>query len=562
MAELTPVDHDPFAAGPAGAPALAGGGTPVDHDPFATGPAVPRPAPMSVAERVGTGMVDPIQGGAQLLSHAVPPAVERNVTAFNNWLSDIGVPLARLPSGGMDQQTREREARIQAETPPGAKVLGVDPARLAGNVLSPPNYIPATGGPVGRAALMGARSAALEPMTAEGGFEKGKAKQIAAGGATGAGIGATARALGGAAAPRVSADVRELLDAGVQLTPGQMAGRIPKRAEEAGKSIPITGSAIRGAEGRALDSFNLATANRALGPIGATLPPGTAGRDVVAAGQQALDNAYNAVLPGLTFQMDQRFAQDIGNLRTMAAGLPAEQRAQFDWLLRERLAGRLAPTGTMGGEVLKSVQSELSHFAREYGRSGDAAQRQLGHAVEEMNEHIRDALQRQNPQAAQRLRDIGAAYAAFVRIENAASRRPTGDGRFTPGDLLAAIKGADPTVRKRAFARGDALLQPWAETGNRVLTNRLPDSGTPERMMWDVVGGAGGAMLDPKLLAGMLGGSLPYTQMGGQAARAFAQPGPTRQAARRAIEQRGPLAAPAAASAVASPSTLPEAQPQ
>ena len=138
MAELTPVDHDPFAAAPAGATASAGGGTPVDHDPFAASPAVPRPAPMSVAERVGTGMVDPIQGGAQLLSHAVPPAVERNVTAFNNWLSDIGVPLARLPSGGMDQQTREREARIQAETPPGAKVLGVDPARLARRIISPP----------------------------------------------------------------------------------------------------------------------------------------------------------------------------------------------------------------------------------------------------------------------------------------------------------------------------------------------------------------------------------------------------------------------------------------
>lgn len=508
--------------------------------------------PMSVAERVGTGFVDPIQGGAQLLSHAVPPAVERGVNQFNNWLADLGVPLARIPAGGMDEQTREREAQIKAATPAGSKVMGVDPARLVGNIANPVNYLPATGGPIGRAALMGARSAALEPVT-EGDFEKGKAKQLVVGAGTSAALGATARALGGVTAPRLNPDVRALLDAGVQLTPGQMAGRIPKRAEEAGKSIPVTGSFIRGAEGRSLDSYNLATANRALAPIGVMLPEGTRGRDAVAAGQQALSGAYDSLLPGLTFRMDQQFGRDVTSLRNMIQEMPPEQQRQFGTLLTNRVAQRLAPTGTMDGLTLKQVQSELGNFAREYGRSGDAAQRQLGHAVEEVNEAIRHALERQNPHAADQLRAIDTAYAMFTRIENAAARRPTGGGQYTPGDLLAAVKSADSTVRKRAFSRGDALLQDWAEIGNRVLTNRLPDSGTPERMAWDVLGGGGAAMLNPKLLAGMVGGSIPYTQLGGQAARGIAQAGPRRQAARGVIEQAAPYLAPATVQSVEQP---------
>jgi hypothetical protein len=49
-------------------------------------------------------------------------------------------------------------------------------------------------------------------------------------------------------------------------------------------------------------------------------------------------------------------------------------------------------------------------------------------------------------------------------------------------DLMQAVKKGDRSVRKGAFARGDALLQDWADDAAAILPNELPNSGTADRM--------------------------------------------------------------------------------
>ena len=117
----------------------------------------------------------------------------------------------------------------------------------------------------------------------------------------------------------------------------------------------------------------------------------------------------------------------------------------------------------------------------------------------------------------------------FVRVERAANQSAVSDGRFTPGALLQAAKAEEPTIRKRGFARGDALLQDWAQKAYDVMGNKLPDSGTTGRAAWDLLG-AGGAFLNPKIAAGIAGTSLPYVGPMPGVVRNYAQPGPLRSA--------------------------------
>jgi hypothetical protein len=332
-----------------------------------------------------------------------------------------------------------------------------------------------------------------------------------------------------------------------------MMGNIVKRAEEAAKSIPIVGSFIRASERRTLDTFNRATANQALAPIGVRVPETSTGHMIIGDGQLALSDAYDAVLQRIHFDMnrDPQFGPDVQSLFNLTRGLPEAQRGQFDFILRQRLAGRLSPTGTMSGDTLKGVESELGNFASNYRHSSDAAQRQLGEAVSELQAIVRDSLARQHPNEAQRLQDINTAYAMFARIEGAAARRASSTGVFTPGDLLGAIKAQDRTVRKRGFARGDALLQNWAETGNDVIGNKLPDSGSPERLLWDVGKGAlvgGGAHVAGAglpVLGAMGVGSTIYSEPAQRALNwAVRNRSPWRDTAKAAINRNAAYAAP------------------
>lgn len=525
---------------------------------------------MSVPERFATGLKDPIEGGAQLLRHVLPGSVVRAGDKLNDALG--------LGPNPTDAEVKKRELSIQRTTPdpretattldaqgrashtPVSGRTPVDPVRMLGNAASPVNYTAARlGGPITSATLMGATTGATEPFTGKpGDFSREKVMQAGIGALTGAAMGSAGSAIN----PTFRKPVQEMLDAGVELTPGQLVGGVGRRAEEAGKSLPLTGTFIRGAEMRTVDSFNRATVNRALQPLGARVPDDLFGRDLIAYGQKALDDAYQAVVPHMKFDMrnDPQFAIDEANLHALTRNMPAPQVQQFDTLLQNRVVTRLAPTGTADGETMKQVDSELGFVASEYMRSQDPGQREYGRSVAELRNVIRDSLRRQNPNYAGFLNDVDSAYAMMVRVEGAASRRAIAGGRFTPGDLLASVKSEDKSVRHRRFARGDALLQGWGETAQEVIGNHMPDSGTAERRAFDILGTGGAAMTTPKVAIGLGIGSLPYTKPGQAAVNYLARPGPVRQAIGNAADVIAPLAAPSAATAtshaMSSPTTL------
>jgi hypothetical protein len=510
---------------------------------------------MTPLQRFGTGLNDPPTGAAQLLRNATPDVIAKPIDRLGSALGMAPPPTnenvaareadiaATTPSDPRSETTLDEKGRAIHQ--PAKTTGGADPLRMLGQIASPINYLGAAAkSPMVAGALMGATAGATTPVD-KGQFWSEKAKQVGVGAVVGAGLGAAGSAVG----PTFRADAQKLLDAGVSLTPGQMAGRIPRRTEEAAKSLPITGMFIRGAELRTMDSFNRATVNRLLEPLGVKVADDLHGHDLIAAGQRALDDTYHSILPNMKFDLakDPAFAAAEQNLVDLTRSMPAPQVQQFDTLLRDRVATRLAPTGTADGETIKQVDSELSHVASEYMRSPDPGHREYGRAVAELRNILRDSLKRQNPAFADKLDATDAAYAMMVRIEGAAARRPTSAGRFTPSDLLASVKASDKSVRKRRFARGDALLQDWGDSAQEVIGNHMPDSGTTERAAYDVLGGGGLLFAKPQIAAGLAAASVPYTKPAQAAVNMWAKPAGWRQSAARFVNQAAPPLAPAAA---------------
>ena len=461
--------------------------------------AAPAPAPAArqgnaanggVLSGLGMGLMDPIHAGAQMLTNALPTGVVQAGNRFNNWLADNSGLVARIPEGGVDQMVRDREAQYQADRAAAGRT-GLDAGRLAGGVAAtlPAALIPGGATIVGSAAI-GAGMGALQPVTA-GEFWVEKMKQAGLGAAAGGAGGAISQGISRILSPQTGAAQRMLMAEGVELTPGQVAGGMAKRIEDAATSVPIMGGKVAQAQQRAVESFNRAAINRGLGEIGEKLPDGMVGREAIEYAGKKIGDAYDPLLARMTLRADQQFIADSTALAQNAqAALAPERAQQLANILQTKLGRHMSGQGTMTGQKFKLADSELGRLARQFSSSADADQRMLGETIRDMQSVMRDALARSNPRLAPELRKIDKAFATNLRVERAAASVAATDGVFTPAQLQNAVKALDSSGRKRQFARGNALLQDLADAGKEVLPSAVGNSGTADRAGLMAMGGA------------------------------------------------------------------------
>jgi hypothetical protein len=333
---------------------------------------------------------------------------------------------------------------------------------------------------------------------------------------------------------------RTLMQHGVEMTPGQLLGEGAGRAEDIAAGFPILGNFIRNARTRSVESFNKATANQALDPIGQSLGKRTeAGHEMVQEVEDKLDNAYNNLVPNLHFVPDRQYANDISRIMNDASQTMPQthvdllQRILDNRLGPNRWVQQINPNGSsfhgLQGPAFKQIESELTHLSRTYGRSMDGAQQLLGDSIGDVVKAMRSNLERSNPAYAQELRRINHGWAMFSRIRAAATNRVSSEGVFTPGDLLSAIKRGDSSVGRGMFGKGDALMQRFASAAQHVLPTKLANSGTPERlMMLGLPGMIRDAIANPvKAAAGLGAAGLTagaYSPWGSRAINALARP--------------------------------------
>jgi hypothetical protein len=401
-------------------------------------------------------------------------------------------------------------------------------------------------GLMGRAAtggLLGAANGAVSPVENPGdNFWQKKVAQIGTNAAVGGIATPVTAGIGGMLSGVVDPVRQKLASLGITMTPGQILGGGWQALENKATSLPLIGDLIKGAQQRGVQSFNKATYDQVLAPLGQKYS-GPVGQEGVEGVQRTIGDAYDNALSKMTFRAtDPQFQSDIGNLASLAQGLPPAQQQTFMNVLQTQVFGKLSPQGWMDGPTLKGAQSELSRIARGY--SGDASfdNRQLGTAIGEIKNAIDSSLPRYNaPDAVQGLSNANAAYANFVRLRGAAGSQGAmnNGGIFSPAQLQSAVRSADKSVGKGASATGNALMQDFSQDAMGVLGKGYPDSGTAGRL--GTAGAIGALFSHPGMLLS------PWTYVAGAPALAYT---PLGQRAVQGLLMNRPIGAQAVGNAI------------
>jgi hypothetical protein len=467
------------------------------------------------------GAKDVVDAGAQMLAHAIPEPVVNAVNAGAQYLNDLplvgpvtkAVGLTPATPAQLDTSLANDEKAYQAaRTATGQS--GLDAYRLAGNVAA---TAPIFAGVPGAAVTLpqrivagaagGTATGLLNPVLEGQYTPEEKLSQARLGAAFGAGGSTLGGLVGRAIAPKAASNpqIQTLLKEGVTPTAGQLLGGTARTIEDKAISVPIVGDAIRAARTRGVEDFNRAALNRAVAPLGEKVT--NVGREGMQEVDQIIGNAYDSLLPKLTFRADAKFGRELGKLQQMARSLP-DGGKQFNDIVSSQVGSRLT-NGFADGQGFKQIESEIGRLATNYRSSAVASERDLGNALGEVQTALREALQRANPKNAPELSKINKAYAQFTRLQRAASMTGADDGIFTPAQFSSAVRASDKTARKNAYAKGTAMMQDLSDAGRSVMNSTIPNSGTADRLFAGL-GALSTGLYSPAIPAGLLAGAIPY----------------------------------------------------
>jgi hypothetical protein len=457
-------------------------------------------SPVQSAQDIG----DIVAGGVY---KALPGPVQRGLTAIETSpYNPLGNPAALQRAQAMASAAGQEFVRPYSSSAEFQKTMEQDPFRPISDVSA----LLSSGGAALRAVNMGGRTAAVANAMVQAGDVINPINMLT-------------RPAAAMISPTVDPGVRALMAEGVTPTTGQILGGGYKRFEEGLTSIPVIGDYIKSAQGRAVEQLSTAAFNRALKPIGSSLPSGTTGREAVQFVSDKLDDAYGKLLPKMKVMQDTPFQTEIANLRNMVDGGAINQASKdfFNKWIDGNVLNKFQGQGVITGQTLKQVQSDLRETINRLGVSTDADQRLIGDALKEAQDQVRQLVIRNNPQFSKELKAIDTGYANFKRVEKAAALTGAEEGVFSPAQLQSAVRAMDKSKDKSRFATGQALMQDLSETGKTVLGNKLPDSGTPYRSLAALIasGGAAGAGY-PVIAGGLLAGPALYSAPGQRLAAA------------------------------------------
>ena len=321
--------------------------------------------------------------------------------------------------------------------------------------------------------------------------------------------------------PQMSPSVREL-SRDIDLTPGQFYPSF-KRTEDSLTSIPIFGDAITDRRIGTIQDFNRSTLNRALEPIDKTVTKiGNEGFDLAnTAISKVYDDAYDA-LPTvqITGESGQQLADDLFRIKNdiVKKGSLDDYTATMEKEFYNQFGNDLTKPQGVNGRAWGDVQKEI----RNRGFKILQTDNELGNALIDTAAAMNEMAARTSGKFGDLLGKANAAHRNMrgVRIATASTGAAGNQGVFMPSQLLSGIRSADKSPDKLNFARGNLPLQKYAQAAQEILPSKMPDSGTPGRLMRSGLLGAG-------LTAGTDLGTTGLLMGGLAAARNLYRPGMT-----------------------------------
>ena len=306
----------------------------------------------------------------------------------------------------------------------------------------------------------------------------------------------------GAVLREPSKEIAKLAEAGVEKLPLGFLGSGWEVADKLLKLLPGVKGAVKESERAAIGDLNRAFADKALEPLGLTVPKALApGHPMNEYVQKKIGNAYDTITPKIKFDFSPSIEK---SLRDKAAQLTDDMTPEstakfysaFDKLFENVGKVSVTPgTGHVGrvipGETYREIESRLGKMATEY-MNGNAT---AGSGLFKLQDTLRKELRDQNPAIADELRSIHNAYRnsrALAKIDKNTGAVDVA-GTMTPGQL------ASLTNRTR-MGGVDNELRNLAEAANTVMGKK---GVTPETSLGPI-----GQVAVP----GSIGASVPFVQ--------------------------------------------------
>lgn len=414
------------------------------------------PAQIEAPSGFRQGLLDPFRGGSQLITKG---------------MGALGSTWGAAEAQRMQESINAEEAAYQSQRK-AAGQEGMDWARVAGNVLSPANIaaLPAQAASKIYSILKaGGVSGAMEPVVSEEdtSFAAKKTQQIGTGVAGAVAGGAAAKAAAPVLNPLVSKAEQTMRDLGVTLTPGQLMGGQSKTLEEFASNMPLIGKYIANAKEKTLFDFNKGVINKALNKINDKLPENVIGRDAVQYANEIVDKKYDDVLSNIAFKLDFQAYSKI--LKAVQIPASPQDRTKVNDILNSVVYSKLPKGAAISGTLYKDIESDLRKKALSYSNSTLASEREIGDALFNALDGLKESLKKQNPTQTPALRRVDSAFGDLAVMKQAAANVNAENGVFTPKQYASAVRQRDLTRSKSKYAAGLARGQDVSDAALQIL---------------------------------------------------------------------------------------------
>lgn len=441
--------------------------------------------------------------------------------------------VAQVAGGETGRQFAEQAQKSYETQRANAGAEGFDFAELAGAVASPINRL-LPGGTGGQAALGGAAGAALTPVIGENlsmsDVLAGKVEQMGLGAVAGRLVGGLANAL----TPTLKPGVRELMDKGIPVTPGQAYEGIPGVLYRQIEKLDIPGMRVN------KDAINLAftksTGDDVLGIVGEKLPQNMEnGQQIFGYIQNKLSKFYDDALDKIgPVRPDQEFtqgiAQTVNNLNeTLGAKNPATKEVKN--FIQANVMQRIGKDGSFGAKDMKRLD-EIFRTKIDSIKATDTPAELKRAAYDDAYKAIKGLLLRNDTEG--NITKANLAYMQRSRIMEATQKNAAelgAAGTYSPAELakVAAKQGGDIEA-----AMGTAPLQAEATKAMNIVGDTTTEAAKFRNLM--IAGkltGLGALGLFSPMIAGpiLVASGLTY----GAAKKLMSSPGATRQAVSEAL---------------------------
>jgi hypothetical protein len=421
--------------------------------------------PLLALNQKGGALIGPALSsiGTEIEAVTGPNAVTRG-------LKEVG-PGSNQVVQDYEKATQEARKRVGS--------TGFDWLELTGAITSPFNKV-LPGGPVAQATV----GSTLNPIIGENLKPLDIAAQTGWQGIFGAGVGKAFDA----ALPVFKEGARKLLDAGVELEPGQAfkgaAATLMRSTESFRESIYNLVGKNTPAD-KLNKAFTYASVNEALSPIGKTVnKTGTDGFDLVKQGVDLAKAAYGDAFKKVgNVVADDTFLTSVrNNLDEAQEILDPKEFSKFSKEIKRNISKRFTPIQTVtsteagaqpgvlaqafetNGEKLHSVKRYLNARLENLSNATDEAEVAKKNIVQNLMDNFKEFTYRVDTTGAVRAADQ--TYTDMFRVAAAAKSASSKGGSFNPEQLLAAATNQSGTL---TGGSGTAPMQQFSRDALKVI---------------------------------------------------------------------------------------------